>query len=293
MTPIHVGRLEPYSQWDQNMLDRLFANDLYPTGLEFTRTDHYPDAPGCVLLIPGRYWVDQAEEISRSLSRYDWVLAMRTGDEADTFDIATVTHPNIRWWVQTPRADRTYDARLFGVGFPPHFNELPATPPDKDIPVFLAGQNTHKRRRMAFAAVAQIDNAKSFPTPGFTQGLGANKYLTHMLRTAVAPCPAGVFSPDSFRLYEALEAHAVPIADDISPQKKSVYRSQGYWRTVLDDPPFPILTDYDNLKGWCADALESWPANANRIAAWWMRRKRLYAHWLVEDLTALGALDAK
>lgn len=289
MSAISVGRLEPYSQWDQNFLDRLFANDLYPTGLEFSRHDHYPDSDGCVLLIPGRYWVDQAEEISRSLQRYSWVLAMRTGDEADTFDIASVKHSNIRWWVQTPRADRSYgDARLFGVGFTPHFNDLPATPPDKTIGVFLAGQNTHDRRRKAFAAVAQVEDSVSFPTKGFTEGMDPEVYRDHMLAARVAPAPSGVFSPDSFRVYEALEAHALPIADDISPVGS--YDSRGYWSAVMQDASFPILTDYQSLPGWCRDALESWPGNANRTVAWWMRQKRRYAHWLLEDLTTLGAL---
>lgn len=291
MTVIPVGRLEPYSQWDQNMLDRLFANRLYPTGLEFSRVDHYPDAPGCVLLIPGRYWVDQVEEVSKSLARYCWVLAIRTGDEADTFDITAVKHPNIRWWVQTPRADRHYgEARRFGVGFTPHFNDLPADPPSKDIEVFLAGQNTHDRRRQAFAMVAQIEGSVSYPTRGFTQGLSPKKYRDYMLRTRLAPCPAGVFSPDSFRVYEALEAHALPIADDISPA--SGYDSRGYWHQTLGAPPFPVLTDYVNLPGWCRDCLESWPGNANRVTAWWMKLKRTYARWLVEDLDLLGALDA-
>lgn len=294
MSAITVGRLEPYSQWDQNMLDRLFANLLYPTGVDFIRTDHYPDTEGCVLLIPGQYWVDQIEEVSKSLERYSWVLAMRTGDERDAFDISRVQHPNIRWWVQTPRPDRIYNvhnARLFGVGFTPHFNELPAEVPDKNIPVFLAGQNNHDRRHQAFAAVAQVEGSVSFPTRGFTQGMEPEVYRDHMLRARVVPAPSGVFSPDSFRIYEALEAHSVPIADDISPVRG--YDSRGYWSSVLPNPPFPILTDYQNLPGWCRDVLQSWPGNANRITAWWMRQKREYARWLVEDLIGLGAMDGK
>lgn len=286
---IPVGRLEPYSQWDQNMLDRLFANELYPTGLEFTRHDGYPKADGCVLLIPGRYWADKTETINRRIKKYSWVLAMRTGDEADTFDIRQIRHPNIRWWVQTPRTDRSYgEVKRFGVGFTPHFNDLPTTPPDKDIDIFLAGQNTHDRRRKAFSVLAQMDNAVTFPTQGFTQGMDPEEYRNLMLRTKVAPAPAGVFTPDSFRIYEALEAHAIPIADDISPV--AVYKSQGYFHQTLGAPPIPVLTDYDNLKGWCKDSLESWPGNANRIVAWWMKMKRMYAGWLREDLDALGAL---
>jgi hypothetical protein len=123
-------------------------------------------------------------------------------------------------------------------------------------------------------------------TDGFTQGMDPDDYARLMTSTKVAPAPAGPASPDSFRLYEALQAHAVPIADDVTPG----YDSAGYWRTVFPDAPFPILTGYEQLRGYVGDQLGCWPANANRIAAWWMRYKRQMAGWLREDLEALGAL---
>ena len=52
---IPVGRLAPKDQWDQNMLDLLFDNDLYYTGLTFKRIEGYPHTDGAILIIPGRY----------------------------------------------------------------------------------------------------------------------------------------------------------------------------------------------------------------------------------------------
>jgi len=102
----------------------------------------------------------------------------------------------------------------------------------------------------------------------------------------VAPAPSGAVSPDSFRLYEALEAHTIPIADDISP----THDSAGYWRLVFPDAPFPILDSYEQLPGYIEDQLKAWPANANQIAAWWTRQKRTMARNLRNDLKKLGAL---
>lgn len=285
---IPVVRLAPGDQWDQNLLDLLLANELYPTGLEFDRTDAYVNADGIILLVPGRYWHKHTAAITEAIARYDWVLGIRTGDEEDTFDITQVTHSNLRWWIQTPRADRDYGtARLFGVGFPPHFNRMVA-PTVPRLDVFLSAQNTHPRRDAAFAMLRGGDPATRFveETDGFTRGIPPNAYRHIMASTKVAPCPSGAFSPDSFRLYEALEAHCVPIADDISP----AYHSEGYWRKLFPDCPFPILTDYADLPGYIQDALDNYPRNANRIAAWWMKTKRGYAHWLRDDLHALGAL---
>lgn len=284
---IPVGRLAPGDQWDQNLLDRLLSNDLWPTGLKFDVQDGYPRTDGALMLIPGRYWADHTSEISEAMARYRWVLAIRTGDEEDLFDITKITHPNIRWWVQTPRADRDYgDARLIPLGFPPHFNRIPP-PTIPRLDVFLSAQNTHARRAAAFAALPDTGTNRHIEaTDGFTRGIPPNAYRHMMASTKVAPCPAGAFSPDTFRVYEALEAHAVPICDDISP----TYPSAGYWRNLFPDCPFPILTDYADLPGYVEDALADYPRNANRIAAWWMKTKRGYAHGLREDLTALGAL---
>lgn len=285
---IPVGHLAPSGCWDENLLTRLFDNELYPTGLDFKHFDGYPSTEGAAVVVPGRYWHQHTDQITEALARYKWVLGFRTGDEEDLFDISAVTHGNLRWWVQTPRTDQDYGAaRLFGVGFPPHFNNLQPDPPAK-MTVFLKAQNTHPRRKAAFSALesADLPFLQVEETAGFTLGTPAAAYAWEMCHAKVAPAPAGPESPDTFRLYEALESHCVPIADDVTP----AYDSRGYWRMLFPDCPFPVLTDYNDLSGYINDQLEIWPRNANRIAAWWMRTKRRYTHWLKEDLEALGAL---
>ena len=281
---ITVGQLAPYEQWDQNLLNRLFDNTLYPTGLEFRRVTGYPNTDGAILIIPGRYWHDQTNKISEAIAKYQWVLAIRTGDEENQLDPEKVFHRNIKWWIQTPRQPYE-DSRLFGVGFPPHFNTV--TDHDRTVDVFLSGQNTHTRRNDCFTAMANTrgDNVVE-ETAGFTAGMPPSEYTDLMCSAKVAPAPSGAVSPDSFRLYEALEAHTVPIADDVSP----VYKSAGYWRMLFPDAPFPILSSYKQLPGYVEDQIASWPANTNRIAAWWIGKKREMSRWLKEDLTELGAL---
>lgn len=284
---ITIGRLAPKDQWDQNILDLLFANHLYPTGLNFKRVEGFPTGvSGAIIIIPGRYWVGKANEISEAISRYDWVLAIRAGDEENLFDPDRVYHRNLKWWIQTPHVGVDYDnARLFGVGFPPHFNHLRENV--RDIDVFLSAQNTHSRRQECFAKLGGLTVTKLVQAnQGFTQGMVGYEYADCMGSTKIAPAPSGAVSPDSFRLYEALEAHAIPIADDISP----THDSAGYWRMIFPDAPFPILETYEQLPGYIEDQLKGWPANANKIAAWWINQKREMGRWLFEDLSMLGGI---
>lgn len=284
---IPVARLAPGNQFDQTLLDDLFDNRLYPTGLEFKRFDGYPPhVDGCVLLVPGRYWAKRCTEISEAISRYQWVLFIRTGDEEDELDIDRIVHSNVKFWLQTPRADRKYpDCRFIGIGYTPH-TRFYGPPPEKNLDVFLSAQNTHTRRAECFNALKPAERQRVEQTSGFTEGMSPVEYAECMSAAKVAPCPSGAVSPESFRLYEALEAHAVPIADDISP----THDSAGYWNALFPDAPFPIISDYVNLPGYIQDQLKAWPANANRITAWWMKTKRTYAHWLRDDLEELGAL---
>jgi hypothetical protein len=276
---IQVGRLAPTQQWDQNMLDLLFDNDLYYTGLEFKRREGYPtDVDGAIVIIPGRYWHHRINEISEAISKYQWVLAMRVGDEEDLFQPDRVFHRNIRWWVQSPKPRVDYgDARLFGIGFPPHFNDFDFT--ERATAVFLSAQNTHSVRNKCFKALELVTVPKLVAeTSGFTQGMDKKRYAGCMGSAKIAPAPSGPVTADNFRLYEALESHTVPIAD-----------TKAFWLNLYPDAPFPIVDNYDQLAGYINDQLDQWPANSNRITAWWMHQKRLLTRWLRQDLDDLGA----
>lgn len=283
---IPVVWLAPDGCWDVNVLHRLFDNELFPTGLTFTHHERYPDTEGIILVVPGRYWNERLNEISENIAQYCWVLGIRTGDEENWVDVDRIVHPNIRWWVQTPDMRKTYgDVRKFGVGFTPHFNRLQPDAPELTNDVFLSAQATHPRRWEAFAAMnCMPGHLVRHETAGFTQGLAPELYAEYMIHSRIALAPAGPCSPDTFRLYEALESHCVPIADDICAN----YDSRGYWQMTFPDAPFPIITDWRDTPGMMRTLLDDYPRNANRIAAWWMREKRRYVQWLREDLDALG-----
>lgn len=281
---IHVGHLAPAGCWDQNIVRLLLDGQLYPHSLRVRHHAGFPNMEGgAVLLIPGRYWHGQVDQINEAITRYDWVLAFRVSDEEDLFDIEQIVHPNLRWWVQTPRNADYGNARLFGVGFPPHFNHL--EPRERHLNVFLSAQDTHARRHDCFDSLDGLPASKPgrvHRTPGFTQGMDPVEYRDCMLAAKIAPAPSGAVSVDSFRVWEALEAGALPVADTVSPADGRTY----YWQRLFGEVPFPTVEDWSQVS-W-AGLLEDWPASA--VTAWWARQKRTYRDWLIEDLTSLGAL---
>lgn len=278
---IHVSWLAPEGCWDQNMVRRLLDGTLYPHGLQVKHHSGYANTDTTALVLPGRYWSRHYSEITEALARYRAVLAFRVSDEEDLFNPMRVEHDNIRWWVQTPRREYP-DARIFGVGFPPHFNQLPSEPPEKLLDVFLSAQDTHHRRTVAFNAVEGLPRSRAHRTAGFTQGVDPAEYVRCMMLTKTAPAPSGAVCPDSFRVWEALEAHAVPVVDGLSP----TYDSSGFWSWM--NSMFPVYSGMAGLLGAIEDVLTDYPNYGNHVAARWMRYKRQLSHWLVEDLEALG-----
>lgn len=271
------------------MLRLLLSNQLYDTGLKFKHHAGFPntDHPA-VVCVPGRYYAQHTDLINEAIQRFVSVLLVVTSDEEGTFPVGAIRHERLRVWVQTPRKGRDYPegARFFGVGFPPHFNQLPTEPPVRNIEVFCSAQNTHIRRTECFEALKGVQG-RIEATAGFTQGMDPAEYVRCMVGAKIAPAPSGAVSPDSFRAYEALEAHAVPLVDAVSP----VDGPTTYWETLFPGYlPFPVYQSATELKPLVTQCIADWPAIANRVAAWWMQQKRRYRDWLVEDLTALGAI---
>ena len=277
------------SGMDQIMLQHLLRNEIWnPVGAyDLRHVDSFDDVlrEDIILVLPGAY--HKVEDINAAIKNYRSVLIMIVSDENNLFPVEDLKHPNMKLWIQTPRVGRDYgDARFFGVGYGEarrYHNEAF----DVDTDVFVSGQNTHARREKVFALLEKHLEGNKYSylinrTNGFTQGMRPWQYFDYMQNTKIAPAPSGVVSPDSFRVYEALECGVIPIADDLSP----AYKSKGYWALLFPDTPMPILGD-NNIGGIIDTELANFAQRRNQIFAWWQQQKRKYAYDLVEDLDYL------
>lgn len=294
--------------WDYGWWENLFAGkERTIPGVTFAQYDSFSElfsvrdplneGMGAIVVIPGRTHAKDIELLNKDLQNLAWVVLIVLGDEERLFNTKQVKHPNMRIWLMNPRpgVDK-YDT---GVGemLPPDAHErlFQASAYRKSLDWFFAGQITHERRQRAATAIwdmlAHTNKGKYVPTPGFTQGLSREEYYENMSKAITVPCPSGPFTPGSFRVFEALEAGAVPIVDDRTPDPEY---PRGYWKNLLGaDVPFPIIEadDFEQLPGYTKDVVDVFPVKNNRVYAWWQQYKRDLVYKLFADVTELGHFD--
>lgn len=285
--------------WDQTIVEDLFAGRLWqPTRSwryeHLIGFDDLPPDTGAVVVVPGRMEPD-AGWVMGHLERLPWALVMITSDEERNFvwwDIHDMDHPALRVWVQTPRP-LTSDADADGwlpVGYTPGMTEAAAqhAGPDRDLTWSFAGQITHPRRHQLVEQLGTVGGDGMLRTTKmFADGLPLDQYQAMMCDTEVAPCPGGPVCPDTFRLWEALEAGCVPLVDIHAGEREAM---EGYWRLLLQehDPPFPMVEDWADVHDLiAANSDEAWPEAAARSGAWWLQYKRLLAYRLRDQVAEL------
>ena len=211
-------------------------------------------------IIPGRYGMPDIVSTSKLII---------IGDEESHFD--TEAHNNI--WVQSPHVRQYKTAeRFIPIGYTPQTRPiLKELSPIKSLDWCFLGQNTHPRRQLAVQKMRTLENGLLVETTGFTKGRSQHEYLANLASSKTTVCPSGAVIPDTFRIWEALEAQSLPIVDGLDPNAES----KGYWEHLFGyRPPFPILEDWHDLPGTIEYFCDTYPTYQNRVSAWWQMYKR-------------------
>lgn len=288
--------------WDQGLLEDL----LVQAQVEFShfdsfahfRTDAWDDGLGAVVVVPGQFNVEHLDTLNADIEQLPWLLLVVTGDEEGRFPRDKVRHYNMQVWLQTPRDWLTGD-RFLPVGYPPGAPETldqllaGSGAGTREYDFVFAGQVTHERRRQAAAAMqAAVDGGaegRMHFTDGFAQGLDQKTYWSLLADGRTVPCPSGPATPDSFRVWEALEAGAVPLVDLRAPQLKGTQHD--FWDHVAPGSPFLRVDDWDSFPADLDSVLERWPLAAAGASSWWQQHKRQLANDLDDDIHRLAGVE--
>lgn len=280
--------IPPNDYWGYGLLNDFIDGNMWDVDLEFEKieTNKLDRCDQAIVVVPGEYHAELINDINKELKKINHVVLFVMADEEAKFPVEKIKHQSIHVWVQYPYPDRHDEYNKMPTGYPPRSQELlPKIGYGKTVDLFFSGQMTHKRRMEVVDGinewVAQGNQADFVTTKGFTQGLEPAEYYKRLAAARIAPCPAGTITPDSFRVFEALESMCFVMADN----KNSQGTVEKYWQWLFDEePPFNTVNEWDVLVGWAYNALDDWPKNIQQQTAWWIKKKREFAYKVKEQL---------
>lgn len=235
-----------------------------------------------IVVIPARQNAENIKEVNRFLSGFHGVVLILTGDEENSFPVDKIKHENIRIWQMTPVKEFKNVDRYLPNGYTPHTQLLAEFEKEyltKPLEWFFSGQVTHAERNKLANVLQTMEDGLFNKSTGFTQGLEKREYIRNMAMAKIVPCPAGPVTPDTFRLYEALEAGAVPIILD---------KHRGYFEKVFGDNPIRSIEDWDEFPASIRWYIDTYPHYNNIVGSWWGLEKNKIFKNLMNDFQDIG-----
>jgi hypothetical protein len=260
-------------QWDSGLILDILKD------LDFTveKVSSLPECERAIVLIPARHHKDLVMRINIELLKIDHLIFICLGDEEADFDIDAINHPDMTVYIQNPHIGVHDQYHRIGTGYPTHMRKyIPKELPKRTIDLFFSGQITHQRREELYRVMEYMKERMGISmalkaTQGFTQGLSHEDYYQTMLSAKIAPCPSGAVVPDSFRLFEAMECMCLVVADNKTPDGKTME----YWDWLFrEEVPFPKVVDWDRLMPITEELLEDYAHKLHKQTSWYILYKR-------------------
>lgn len=280
---------------DQGFLEAMLRRSVWTPSDPITFEHHevrsdFPDVPGAFVVLPARHHanVEDVRWFTRELDRLEWSVVLLSGDEEWAFPWKNVRETDRRrvWTMQPVPPHARLSGMIPGGWYPGTDTAMAAereAADDRPLDWFFAGQVTHERRQLCVSQLRVMpkERAVLHETDGYLRGMPQSEYWHLMAGTKVVPSPSGPCTVDTARPLEALEAGAIPVVDLLRPKDPQF----DYWKLVFgEDCPLPGIRQWSAFPSILDEALEGWPANANRIFAWWQGWKRDITYRLDDQL---------
>lgn len=223
---------------------------------------------------------ENPQELIGFLNSLDWFIFIYVSDECNRLDFSQLPKHGKIWTQCWTTAQQPVDRHLL-LGWRYDTEEIiQRLNKDKKYLWSFVGQ-VQAQRVETFKEFEKIKNGKLVKTTDFggtkEDGLPYEDYLQIFCNSKIVLCPMGNNCADSFRLYEALEAGALPIVEDAK-----------YWEEFKI--PFPCVEHWAAAK-WIIHDYELHPeklaSDTEKAVMWWREYKRKVLRDLEADIKSL------
>jgi hypothetical protein len=224
--------------------------------------DDFNDVGGAIISLRACDNIEYIDQFNKDISKLKWCLIIITGNENSSDFHKMIKHPNCKIWIQTPKESDVADYFL-GFGYP---SEIIKNKEEERIYKysFIGQVNTRSRIDCVKELQKYEFNKYILINKGFNNGICYKKYLGILNKTKFALCPRAIATPDSFRIYEALEMGCVPILDE---------DTKLYFNRVWSDNPFYISDQWKDLDSVFVNTYIDFNNEQNICKKWWNKKK--------------------
>jgi hypothetical protein len=142
-------------------------------------------------------------------------------------------------------------------------------------------------RRQFSTSTFQCEDLYLLSSTGFASGNNLGLYSAIMENSVFAPCPAGN-SPETIRLYDALESGCIPISLD------HLFLRSEQALAAIGPVPFPVLRSWDELPDFLSAMKKKLHSEPKAIAllqsqcmAWWSNYKQFISRKIADRISIL------
>lgn len=252
---------------------------------------------GGILIVASRFVAQEHEKqiLSEFISSMKWCLLFVSCDEEGIFPAESFSSDKTKVWIQNPDARQEYPScRKVFLGWPEDTTDIIKTIEQtvfKEKTLWgFSGQLGHSSRIDCLNELSKRPENEGYLniTGGFSQGLSRAEYFKMLCNIKIAPCPSGPQTPDTFRLWEAIEAGCIPIVNKTSPTRPN---ATNYWKWMNPDCPIPSINSWSEIH----DILDLFKRNEGnildrkieQIRIWWENYKKQFALDLSKDVMEL------
>ena len=274
----------------QGVHSTIMYSDMFPEP-EFEY--HYdfdslkPNQNALVVVNAGAWHPEFVDVLNHHLATRAGSIVFVVFNEDNHLDLGRLNCSRI--WTQEPKPGLHDSVRRLPLGYTRWAKKVQSPP--RTLDWFFSGRLHHIPEW--HSAITSLDGGFKNEVSVCDDGiqvvghLDSAEYMRLLCSSKVAVCRPGNCTPETSRVYEALEVGCVPIVPRYPPEGhwKQYYGAPHYWEYVLgENPPFPVIDHPKELADCLKNTLLNWHQLAPQVSVWWEQYKLRLKQELRDEL---------